>query len=110
MGLSYGFFWANRDFLALNSTDDGNRNYYYGLESFFNTVAGVVVPGMIGAFLGATADHNWLGGNINLAYKLVTLFVSRLRSSLRPSYSAAGSPIPRRSGSSICASMCCGTR
>ena len=51
MGLSYGFFWANRDFLALNSTDDGNRNYYYGLESFFNTVAGVVVPGMIGAFL-----------------------------------------------------------
>ena len=22
MGLSYGFFWANRDFLALNSTDD----------------------------------------------------------------------------------------
>ena len=75
MGLSYGFFWANRDFLALNSTDDGNRNYYYGLESFFNTVAGVVVPGMIGAFLGATADHNWLGGNINLAYKLVTLFV-----------------------------------
>lgn len=35
MGLSYGFFWANRDFLALNSTDDGNRNYYYGLESFF---------------------------------------------------------------------------
>ena len=78
MGLSYGFFWANRDFLALNSTDDGNRNYYYGLESFFNTVAGVVVPGMIGAFLGATADHNWLGGNINLAYKLVTLFVFAL--------------------------------
>lgn len=75
MGLSYGFFWANRDFLALSSTDDGNRNYYYGLESFFNTVAGVVVPGLIGAFLGATADHNWLGGNINLAYKIVTLFV-----------------------------------
>lgn len=75
MGLSYGFFWANRDFLALSSTDDGNRNYYYGLESFFNTVAGVVVPGLIGAFLGATADHNWLGGNINLAYKIVTGFV-----------------------------------
>ena len=26
MGLSYGFFWANRDFLALNTTRDGNRN------------------------------------------------------------------------------------
>lgn len=75
MGLSYGFFWANRDFLALRSTDDGNRNYYYGLESFFNTIASVVVPGLIGVFLGATTDLNWLGGNINLAYKLVTGFV-----------------------------------
>ncbi|MFN6065028.1 MAG: MFS transporter, partial [Bacteroidota bacterium] len=27
MGLSYGFFWANRDFLALNTTNDGTRNY-----------------------------------------------------------------------------------
>lgn len=75
MGLSYGFFWANRDFLALRSTDDGNRNYYYGLESFFNTIASVIIPGLIGAFLGATADQNWLGGNINLAYKVVTGFV-----------------------------------
>ena len=35
MGLSYGFFWANRDFLALNTTRDDNRNYYYGIETFF---------------------------------------------------------------------------
>ena len=26
MGLSYGFFWANRDFLALNTTNNDNRN------------------------------------------------------------------------------------
>lgn len=75
MGLSYGFFWANRDFLALGSTDDSNRNYYYGLESFFNTVASVVVPGCIGAFLGATDRLGWFAGNINTAYRLVTLFV-----------------------------------
>lgn len=83
MGLSYGFFWANRDFLALSSTDDGNRNYYYGLESFFNTVASVVVPGMIGAFLGATETFGWFSGNINTAYKAVTglVFVLTLLSS-----------------------------
>lgn len=75
MGLSYGFFWANRDFLALSSTDDGNRNYYYGLESFFNTVAGVVVPGLIGAFLGTAESFGWFAGNINAAYKIITLFV-----------------------------------
>ena len=75
MGLSYGFFWANRDFLALSTTNDGSRNYYYGLESFFNTIGNVTIPIMIGAFLGATADHNWLGGNIGMAYKFVTGFV-----------------------------------
>jgi YQGE family putative transporter len=35
MGASFGFFWANRDFLALSTTNDSNRNYYYGLETFF---------------------------------------------------------------------------
>ncbi len=75
MGMSYGFFWANRDLLALTSTDDGNRNYYYGLESFFNTIGNVVVPYAIGVFLGASADNSWFGGNINSAYKIVTLCV-----------------------------------
>jgi len=37
MGLSYGFFWANRDLLALNTTHNENRNYYYGIETFFYT-------------------------------------------------------------------------
>lgn len=75
MGMSYGFFWANRDFLALNSTNDGNRNYYYGLESFFNTMASVIVPYVIGIFIGAAADNTILGGNIDLAYKIVTACV-----------------------------------
>lgn len=75
MGLSYGFFWANRDFLALGSTDDSSRNYYYGLESFFNTFANVVVPLGIGAFLGASASNGWFGDNLNIAYRLVTCFV-----------------------------------
>ena len=75
MGLSYGFFWANRDLLALNSTDDGNRNYYYGLESFFNTIGSVVVPFAVGCFLGASEDHGWFSGNLNSAYRIVTLAV-----------------------------------
>ena len=71
MGMSYGFFWANRDFLALNTTNDDNRNYYYGLESFFNTIAGVMIPYVIGLFLGSV-DNGWLGGNIAMAYNVVT--------------------------------------
>ncbi|HND44718.1 MAG TPA: hypothetical protein PKX51_20520, partial [Cyclobacteriaceae bacterium] len=38
MGCSFGFFWANRDYLALATTNDSNRNYYYGLETFFYTM------------------------------------------------------------------------
>lgn len=71
MGLSYGFFWANRDLLALNTTNDSNRNYYYGLESFFYTMSGVTVPLMVGAFIGA-AETDLLGGNVNLAYQIIT--------------------------------------
>ncbi|MCF0176530.1 MAG: MFS transporter [Bacteroidales bacterium] len=78
MGASYGFFWANRDFLALGSTDNENRNYYYGLESFFNTFASVVVPFGIGAFIGASSNHGWFNSNLNTAYKMVTLFVFAL--------------------------------
>jgi len=42
MGMSIGFYWSNRDFLALSSTNDSNRNYYYGLENFFSTAVNIV--------------------------------------------------------------------
>ncbi len=51
MGMSFGFYWANRDYLALAITNDGNRNYYYGMETFFYTIIAVVVPVAIGWFI-----------------------------------------------------------
>ena len=78
MGLSYGFFWANRDFLALNTTKDGNRNYYYGIETFFYTIAGIVIPFAAGAFIVATKNNAWFDGNINFAYYCLAGFVIAL--------------------------------
>jgi YQGE family putative transporter len=75
MGLSYGFFWANRDFLALNTTNDGTRNYYYGIETFFYTITGVLVPLAAGAFIGATDKNGWFGGQVNTAYYILTAIV-----------------------------------
>ena len=70
MGMSFGLYWSNRDFLALSSTNDLNRNYYYGLETFFATNIGIVVPFSIGAFIG------WYGGNdvlrVGHAYQIIT--------------------------------------
>ncbi|MFN0176085.1 MAG: MFS transporter [Saprospiraceae bacterium] len=78
MGLSYGFFWANRDLLALNTTHDGNRNYYYGIETFFYTMTGIVVPLAAGAFIAASEKNGWFGGHINVAYHGLTVFVLAL--------------------------------
>lgn len=78
MGLSYGFFWANRDFLALNTTNDANRNYYYGIETFFYTMTGIGVPLAAGAFIAATESNGWFGGNVNMAYHGLTIGVFAL--------------------------------
>lgn len=51
MGLSFGFYWANRDYLALAITNDSNRNYYYGMETLFLTIFSVLVPITIGLFI-----------------------------------------------------------
>lgn len=73
MGASFGFFWANRDFLALSTTNDNNRNYYYGLETFFYTITAILVPAVVGAFL--THPMSWFGGKIAGSYKVVTIGV-----------------------------------
>jgi len=72
MGASFGFFWANRDFLALDTTNDTNRNYYYGVETFFYTLTFIVVPAVVGWFLIRSSSLGWFGGNIVGAYKIVT--------------------------------------
>ena len=75
MGMSFGLFWANRDFLALSTTNDSNRNYYYGLETFFYTNTYVIVPVVIGWFIEGTGRQGWFGGDRNTAYQIVTGFV-----------------------------------
>lgn len=68
MGMSFGFYWANRDYLALAITHDGNRNYYYGLETFFYTIIAVVIPVAIGWFI-----ETWGGkGGAHSAYLIIT--------------------------------------
>lgn len=73
MGASFGFFWANRDFLALSTTNDNNRNYYYGLETFFYTLTAILVPVVIGIFL--THPFTLVGIRIAGSYNVVTFGV-----------------------------------
>lgn len=68
MGLSFGFYWANRDYLALATTNDKNRNYYYGLETFFYTIIAVVIPIAIGWFIESKGSDAGIHG----AYLTIT--------------------------------------
>ncbi|MDR3725423.1 MAG: hypothetical protein P4K86_00115 [Terracidiphilus sp.] len=73
MGLSTGLFWANRGFLALATTSDSNRNYYYGVELFLAALASVVIPALIGWFISGTTLYGWLGGTVNRAYQMIAM-------------------------------------
>lgn len=75
LGISYGFFWANRDFLALNTTTDQNRNYYYGLETFFYTMTAIIVPAVIGGYFAFAKGHNWFNGDMTKGYRYMTVVV-----------------------------------
>lgn len=82
IGLSTGFFWTNRYLLTLYSTDDSNRNYFFGCESFFFSLWNIVTPLVIGAFL-ATVEAGRIFGDltVNGGYKVITaaaLFISAL--------------------------------
>ena len=68
MGLSFGFYWSNRDYLALAITNDTNRNYYYGLETFFYTIIAVIIPITIGWFIESSGDAS----QIHNAYIIIT--------------------------------------
>ena len=74
LGAASGFFWTNRYLLALYNTNDENRNYYFGLESFFFSVASITVPLVVGGFIGGMDGRTFLGivFNISICYKVVT--------------------------------------
>jgi MFS transporter, YQGE family, putative transporter len=77
IGAASGFFWTNRYLMALNTTSDENRNYFFGLESFFFTVSNIAVPLAIGALL-ASIDGKLIFGitfSVYSGYRVVTLIV-----------------------------------
>ena len=77
IGAASGFFWTNRYLMALNVTKDENRNYFFGLESFFFTIANITIPLIIGALL-ASIDGMLVFGivfNIYFGYRIVTVIV-----------------------------------
>lgn len=76
LGASTGFFWTNRYLLTLNSTNDENRNYFFGLESFFFSLWSITVPLIVGTFLASVDGLAFLGKvlDVNNGYQIITVF------------------------------------
>lgn len=75
MGAAAGFFWTNRYLIALNSTNDGNRNYFFGLESLAFTIGQILVPLAVGAVIANMQGYSIFGIGLDatLAYRIVTV-------------------------------------
>ncbi|WP_298288557.1 MFS transporter [uncultured Lutibacter sp.] len=73
MGMSFGLYWSNRDYLVLATTTDKTRNFYYGLDTFFYTLTAVVVPIVIGWYL--VNGNGSSNEGVNSGYKIVTAAV-----------------------------------
>jgi len=77
LGASTGFFWTNRYLLTLNSTNDGNRNYFFGIESFFFSTWNILIPLAVGALLGSIDGKEFFGQivDVNSGYQIITVVV-----------------------------------
>ncbi|MCK0191732.1 MFS transporter [Arenibacter sp. F20364] len=73
MGMSFGLYWSNRDYLVLATTSDRTRNFYYGLDTFFYTTTAVLVPIVIGWYL--MTGNGSTNEGVNSGYKVVTAAV-----------------------------------
>jgi YQGE family putative transporter len=76
MGLSFGLYWSNRDYLAISITNDENRNYYYGLETFIYTIIAIAVPATIGWFIQSKTGEE----DKHTAYLIITGIITFLAS------------------------------
>lgn len=82
MGASFGLYWANRDYLALGTTNDANRNYYYGLEAFLYTLVALGTPAAVGALIEYSGTLPWLGSNGGYRVVTAVVFVLTIAASL----------------------------
>lgn len=78
LGLTTGFFWTNRYLLTLYSTNDDNRNYFFGTESFFFSLWNIVIPLAVGALLASVDGANLFGRTLNLqnGYQITTVLAT----------------------------------
>lgn len=63
-GIGAGFYWANRNYLELDSTNDSQRDYFYAINIAIDTITGMILPVSAGFFITFMRGSNLFSGNI----------------------------------------------
>jgi YQGE family putative transporter len=71
--ISRGIFYSNRNFLELNLTEDGQRNFYTSLTSLFSESLNLAVPFLAGWFIVSGEKLNLY--SVISAYRYLEIFV-----------------------------------
>jgi len=71
LGFFNGFYWANRNFVVLETTTDKNRDYYNGVLLASATIIGIIFNSLYGNFIG----HNEISETLKQTnYILASVF------------------------------------
>ena len=82
MGASYGFFWANRDFMSLDVTNNENRNYYFSIDTIFYTITWIIVPAVVGYIITFGPENNFYTSKSGYIGVTIAVFAITILASL----------------------------
>lgn len=91
-GVLLGWYWANRNFLRINTTTDSHRNFFMGIEMTLVTLATVVTPVMVGWFIKGAELTGW--GTVDQAYQWLGLAAAVILSLMATWVVRTGFPQP----------------
>lgn len=69
-GIPAGLFWANRKLIAMDTTADGQRFYFTGLEQILGVIGGILTPLVVGWYVG---DLHALSQSVSARYQTLSL-------------------------------------
>lgn len=75
-GITFGLYWANRNFLTLKVTKSKSRNFFSGTEISISTIIKVVAPFLIGSFI-ALGEQSQIY-NSTQAYQLLAALAASI--------------------------------
>ncbi len=69
-GIPAGLFWANRKLIAMDTTADGQRFYFTGIEQILGVIGGILTPLVVGWYVG---DLHALSQSVSSRYQTLSL-------------------------------------